>query len=339
VRAPEAAPDEVARLGRFLDDALGSSAPVPITATPMAGGGSCEAFAVDRGGDQLVLRRAPRHASSATAHDVAREFRILDAIKDQPVPLARPRVACADPAVFGAPFFVMDRVHGSPVLRTIPAAWTQAPETQGRALDQLIDALVAVHAVDWVACGLGDLAHEGPYLPRQLTRWLDQLGSYGGRDLPAAHAVGTWLDANRPADCHIGIIHGDYQFANVMFARDAPKLAAIVDWELSTLGDPLLDLAWLLAAWSEPGDPPGKPMQFGPWDGMPSRAELVARYAEVSGRDTSAMPWFLVLACYKLGIVLEGTHARACAGQAPKEIGDALHAYTVWLFAKANQLL
>jgi aminoglycoside phosphotransferase (APT) family kinase protein len=124
-----------------------------------------------------------------------------------------------------------------------------------------------------------------------------------------------------------------------MFAPDEPKLAAIVDWELSTLGDPLLDLGWLLTAWIEPGDPPGKAPQLDPWEGMPSRAELIAHYATVSGRDVAAMPWFFVLACYKLGILLEGSHARASAGQAPKEIGDMLHAYALWLFEKANQVL
>ncbi len=140
--------------------------------TPMVGGGSCEVFAVDRGGARWVLRRAPRHASSATAHDVLREFRILDAIKDEPVAIARPVVACDDPDVFGAPFYVMERIDGRPIRSAIPAAWASAPETHGRALEQLVDALVAIHAVDWRACGLGDLAHTDDYLARQVDRWL-----------------------------------------------------------------------------------------------------------------------------------------------------------------------
>src|SRR5580704_16921966 len=149
-------------LQRYLDNALGGHA--PITVTPMVGGGSCEVFAVERGPSRWVLRRAPRHASSATAHDVLREFRILDAIKDEDVRIARPVVSCGDIDVFETPFYVMERIPGSPVRSTVPAGWAAAPETHGAALDELIDALAAIHAVDWKACGMGDLARTGDYL-------------------------------------------------------------------------------------------------------------------------------------------------------------------------------
>src|SRR5580700_7277771 len=148
-------------LQRFLDGSLGGH--VPITVTPMTGGGSCEVFAVDRGPERWVLRRAPRHASSTTAHDVLREFRILDAIKDERVAIARPVVACSDAEIFGAPFYVMQRISGRPILQSVPAGWAAAPETHGQALEELVDALVAIHAVDWRACGLADLAHTGDY--------------------------------------------------------------------------------------------------------------------------------------------------------------------------------
>ncbi len=176
--------ESVDALRAYLDERLDDS--VPITVDPMVGGGSCEIFAVERGDARWVLRRAPSHSSSATAHDVLREFRILDAIKDEAVTIARPVLACDDPAVFGAPFYVMDRIDGVPVRSGIPAAWTARPEEQAGALDELVDALVAIHAVDWERCGLGDLAHHGPYLERQMGRWLSQLDSYGGRPLPAA---------------------------------------------------------------------------------------------------------------------------------------------------------
>ena len=136
-----------------MDSALGNN--IAIKVTPMPGGGSCEIFAVDRGGSRWVLRRAPRHASSATAHDVLREFRILDAIKDQAVPIARPVVSCADPDVFGTPFYLMERINGIPVRSTIPPAWASAPDTHGRALEQMIDTLVAIHAVDLQVHALG----------------------------------------------------------------------------------------------------------------------------------------------------------------------------------------
>ncbi len=242
---------ETAALERFLDHALGDR--VPTTVTPMTGGGSCEIFALDRGPARWVLRRAPRHASSDTAHDVLREFRILDAIKDEPVSIARPVVACADATVFGSPFYVMERIDGRPILQSVPGAWASAPETHGRALEELVDALVAIHAVDWRACGLddmartGDRAQNGDYLARQLTRRLAQLDSYGGRDLPGARAVAAWLDAHRPPAQPFALCHGDYKLDNVLFAPEPPpRLLAVVDWEMAAIGDPLVDLAWAL---------------------------------------------------------------------------------------------
>ncbi len=209
------------RLERFLDDTLGDR--VPIRVTPMVGGWLVRDLRRRPWGRRGGCSDGhPRHASSATAHDVLREFRILDAIKDTPVPIARPVVACSDADVFGAPFYVMERIEGRPVLRSVPEAWAASPETQGRALEELVDALVAIHAVDWRACGLGDLTHHDDYLSRQLTRWLTQLDSYGGRDLPAARQVADWLEAHRPADQPGALCHGDYKLDNVLFAPDAP---------------------------------------------------------------------------------------------------------------------
>jgi aminoglycoside phosphotransferase (APT) family kinase protein len=315
---------DTAALKQYLDDALGDR--VPITVTPMTGGGSCEIFAIDRGAARWVLRRAPRHASSASAHDVLREFRILDAIKEQPVSIARPIVACADEAVFGSPFYVMERIDGRPILQSVPAAWAAAPETHGTALEELIDALVAIHAVDWKACGLGDLAHTGDYVSRQLTRWLTQLDSYGARDLPRARLVATWLDAHRPPDQPHALCHGDYKLDNVLFAPEAPPhLLAVVDWEMAAIGDPMVDLAWALIF--HPG--PEGTMRLGlakepTFDAahLPGRAELVARYATRSGRDPSAIGWYDVFARWKLAVVLEGSYAKFLRGQSDKPIHE-----------------
>jgi aminoglycoside phosphotransferase (APT) family kinase protein len=325
---------ETAALQGFLDDALGDppDGRAPITVTPMTGGGSCEIFAIDRGAARWVLRRAPRHASSATAHDVLREFCILDAIKDQPVAIARPVVACADDSVFGSPFYVMERIDGRPILQSVPSAWATAPETHGMALEELVDALVAVHKVDWRACGLGDLAHTGDpahtgeYISRQVTRWLTQLDSYGGRDLPRARLVAAWLDANPPPDQPHALCHGDYKLDNVLFAPEPPPhLLAIVDWEMAAIGDPLVDLAWALIF--HPG--PEGTMRLGVAKeptfsvaSLPSRAELVERYAKESGRDTSAIAWYDVFARWKLAVVLEGSYAKFLRGQSDKPIHE-----------------
>ena len=146
-------------------------------------------------------------------------------------------------------------------------------------------------------------------------------------------AVARWLDDHRPGDFRPGIIHGDFHTANVMFRHDGPELAALVDWELSTVGDPLLDLGWLLA--TSPG-PDGKGSGLAAWDGFPTHEAMLARYAEHSTRGIDAIAWYEVLACFKLGIILEGTHARAFAGKAPKETGDRLHATTLALFERAS---
>jgi aminoglycoside phosphotransferase (APT) family kinase protein len=315
---------DAARLQRYLDRALGDRA--AITVTPMTGGGSCEVFALDRGSARWVLRRAPRHASSTTAHNVLREFRILDAIKDEPVRIARPVVACADSEVFGAPFYVMERIDGRPILQSVPEAWATAPATHGKALEELVDALVAIHAVDWDACGLADMAHTDDYLSRQLTRWLAQLDSYGGRELPAAHDIAEWLDAHRPVDQPSALCHGDYKLDNVLFARSAPPhLLAVVDWEMAAIGDPFVDLAWALIF--HPG--PEGTMRLGmakeptfAVDDLPDRAALVERYASRSGRDASAIGWYDVFARWKLAVVLEGSYAKFQRGQSDKPIHE-----------------
>ncbi len=209
-------PHAVAALEAFCDDAFGDR--VPLGVERLTGGGSCEVFAVDRGVDRWVLRRAPQHASSSSAHDVLREYRILTAIAGGDVRIARPVAACDDPAVFGSPFYLMARIDGEPVRGSIPEAWAASPETHGGAVTELVDALVEIHAVDWVACGLGDMGHPPGYLGRQIDRWLSQLASYGGRELPGAHEVGEWLRRSVPPDQALTLCHGDYKLDNVLFA-------------------------------------------------------------------------------------------------------------------------
>jgi aminoglycoside phosphotransferase (APT) family kinase protein len=330
-----------ALLQHYLDGSLGDR--VPITVTPMAGGGSCEVFAVERGRSRWVLRRAPRHASSSTAHDVLREFRILDAIKDEPVPIARPVVSCEDAAVFEAPFYVMERIDGRPILQCVPERWADAPETHGRALEELVDALVSIHAIDWRACGLGYMAPPDGYLARQLDRWLTQLDSYGGRDLAAARSISSWLDGCRPADRPSALCHGDYKLDNVLFAPEAPpRLLAVVDWEMAAIGDPLVDLAWALIF--HPG--PEGTMRLGMareprFDvaHLPDRTQLVDRYALRSGRDPSTLGWYDVFARWKLAIVLEGSYAKFLRGLSDKPIHEHFGSQVDLLLASASTLI
>ena len=314
-----------------------------VAAELLAGGSQNNVFRMTRAdGSAFVLRRPPRHLRANSNATMLREARVLRALGGSAVPHPEFYDVCDDHDVIGVSFYCMGLVDGFVPTGALPERWAD----DGFRLQlgpALVDAVAHLGAVDPAAVGLGDFGKADDWLARQVSRWRSQLDGYGeldGYDGPVIEGVdrvGNWLDANRPASCRIGVIHGDYQFANIMLAHDRPAVAAIIDWELSTLGDPLLDLGWLLTAWAEPDDPPGKPGMIEPWIGMPSRADLIAEYGRRSGRDMRDMPWFFVLACYKLGILLEGTHARACAGLAPKHFGDLLHQMTLWLFARANQ--
>jgi aminoglycoside phosphotransferase (APT) family kinase protein len=206
----------------------------------------------------------------------------------------------------------------------------------------LVEGAIALGALDYRELGLEGFGKPDNYLERQVARWKAQLASYaqfpgwtGPAQIPGVDKVATWLERHRPAAFAPGILHGDYHLSNVMYRRDSAELAAIVDWELATIGDPLLDLGWILATCQEDESPRNFGVNIEPWTGFPTPTELVAHYRARTHRDMSAINWYAVLACYKLGLILEGTHACACAGQAPKEIGDGLHAHTVSLFERA----
>jgi aminoglycoside phosphotransferase (APT) family kinase protein len=208
----------------------------------------------------------------------------------------------------------------------------------------MVGAAAAMSQVDVDADGIGNQGRREGYLERQSARWQSQLESYRelpgytGSELSGVDAVAQWLDRNRPSTWQPGLVHGDFHLANVLFSPSGPELAAVVDWEMSTVGDPLLDLGWLRTTWPV-DDRAAAILTIEPSSGFPTGDELVARYQDVSGRDLTALPWFEVLTAYKLGIVLEGTHARACAGLADKATGDYLHAAAVSLLEHAGELI
>jgi len=338
----DAAALDAGRLAAWLDRALGDRAPIAVE--PLRGGGSCEIFSVRRGGAHWVLRRAPARASSSTAHDVLREFRILDAIKDEAVRIARPIAACADPEVAQSPFYLMEFVDGVPIRAELPPAYVDSPADQALALTELVDALAELHRLDWHACGLGDLGKSEGYLERQIPRWQAQLESYRCRDLPAAPRVAAWLAARLPAEQPPALCHGDYKLDNLLFARERPARAlAIVDWEMAAIGDPLVDLAWALIFLPQEGNPlalgnAGRPGGFR-LAGLPSEAELVASYAARMGRDVSALDWYRVFSPWKLAIVLEGTHAKWTRGESGNPVHAHFGAMADRLFERAEALI
>jgi aminoglycoside phosphotransferase (APT) family kinase protein len=325
----------------------------PIEAAGTLGGGTQNVLVgFTRGGERYVVRRGPRHLRKASNEVMRREMRVLAALRDSDVPHPHLIAGCPDETVMnGAVFYLMEPIDGFNATVGMPALHAGSPTIQHRMGLNTADAAARLGAVDHGAVGLADFGKPDGFLERQVPRWQGELESYSqiegypGPEIPGVDDVATWLDAHRPTDWRPGIMHGDYHLSNVMFAPDGPELAAIVDWEMCTIGDPLLDLGWLMATWPDPGGA-GETLAAGlvagalaQQQGLPTRDELVAHYAERSDRDLSAITWYSVLACYKLGIVLEGTHARACGGKAPKATGDMLHAVTLGLFARAHSFI
>lgn len=316
----------------------------PLRDVELLGGGTQNILLkFGRGGMWFVLRRPPRHLRPNSNETMRREARVLEAIADTGVPHPRFIAGCPGTDVLGASFYLMEPIDGFNPTTGLPELHRCDAAVRHAMGLGLIDAITELGAVDYGRVGLEDFGKPRGYLERQVERWRSQLEGYAkfdgypGPDIPGVERVAEWLDANRPQSWSPGIIHGDYHLANVMYAYDGPRLAAIVDWELSTIGDPLLDLGWLLATWHDSDDPLGGLIVVSPWQGFPSPQELIARYRERSARDLSAIDWYAVLACYKLGIILEGTHARACAGKADRSTGDLLHATTVGLFERAQK--
>jgi aminoglycoside phosphotransferase (APT) family kinase protein len=292
-----------------------------------------------RAGRTYVLRRPPLHKRANSDETMRREARVLAALAGSDVPHPGLIAACPDVDVLGAAFYLMEPVDGFNPGGGLPEPHRSDPAMRRAMGLGMVDGIAALARVDHEAVGLGDFGKPDGWLERQVGRWRSQLDSYAeldgypGPDIPGVQQVSAWLDARRPATWQPGIIHGDFHFANVLVRHDGPELAAIVDWELCTIGDPLLDLGHLLATWPDPEA--GAGAVGGAITDLPRADELVERYVAATGRDATDVAWFHVLAAYRLGIILEGTHARAFAGKAPKEVGDLLHATTVGLFRRA----
>ncbi len=296
-----------------------------------------------RAGRSYVLRRPPPHKRKNSDETMRREARVLGALRGSDVPHPDLIAACPEEDVIGAAFYLMEPIDGFNPAVALPEPHRSDPAMQHDMGLSMADAIAALGRVDPVAAGVIDLGKPEGWLERQVDRWRGQLDSYAafdgypGVDIPGVEEVAAWLDAHRPARWTAGIIHGDFHFANVLMRPDRGELAAVVDWELTTIGDPLLDLGHLVAVW--PGNSGLAEGAFAGATGLPTVDEIVARYAEGSDRDVSAVDWYRVLACFRLGSILEGTNARAYAGQAPREVGDQLHAFTVGLFEQALTLI
>jgi aminoglycoside phosphotransferase (APT) family kinase protein len=278
----------------------------------------------------VVVRRPPRGPLPPSAHDVLREARLLQALERTPVRVPKVLAVCDDETVIGAPFYVMERVLGEVITESIPPALDR-PGERTRIADQLIDALVELHSVDWRAAGLDGFGKPSGYLERQLRRFGGLWEHNRTRELPVVEQVGDWLAANMPESPPATIVHGDYRLGNTMFASEPPaQLIAIFDWEMATIGDPLADLGYLMMHWTEPDDPPGKFTlhTVTRLPGFPTRAEILQRYEERSGRSMGALNWYVTLALWKAIVFMEGNYKRALAGSTDdpylKDFGDGV---------------
>lgn len=337
----ETAGVDLAAVAAWMDGQGLGSGPLE-DAVLLAGGTQNILLKFSRSSRPYVLRRPPPHLRANSNETMRREARVLAAIAGTEVPHPGLIAACGDETVIGAAFYLMEPIDGFNPTTGLPPLHAGSEEVRRRMGLSLVEGIAALGALDYRALGLEGFGKPDSYLERQVARWKAQLDSYaefdgwtGPAEIPGVDRVAAWLDAHRPSTFQPGIIHGDYHLANVMYRHDSGDLAAIVDWELTTIGDPLLDLGWLMATWPEGETPAPGAVGVQPWTGFPTADELVEHYRPRTTRDLSTLDWYAVLACYKLGIILEGTHARACAGRAPKATGDRLHATTIGLFQRA----
>ncbi len=311
---------DLERLRPFFVANVTGAHDAPLTATLIAGGRSNLTYSVSDGTSTWVLRRPPLGHVLPTAHDMAREYRVMSALAPTDVPVPRTLAMCDDLAVNDAPFYVMEMAHGIIYRDAAALASLSARDARG-ASEALVDVLCAIHAVDYQQVGLGEFGRPDGFLERQVRRWGEQWERSKTRELPAVDELARRLRAALPESGPPTIVHGDYRLDNTMMAMDDPgRIVAVLDWEMSTLGDPLTDLGLFLLYWGQADAQviaTGAAIQT--QAGFMTRDEVVARYATVSGRAVDQLDWYEILASYKLAIIVEGINARYQMG---KTLGD-----------------
>jgi aminoglycoside phosphotransferase (APT) family kinase protein len=304
-----------------------------IEAGPIGEGHSNVTFLIRRdGAPEMILRRPPRPPIPPSAHDVLREARLLSALWPTPTRVPRVLASCDDLEVIGAPFFLMERVYGEVIVSEVPGP-LDVPAERRRIGEELIDALVEIHGVDWRAVGLEGFGKPTGYLERQLRRFGGLWEINKTRELPAVERVGRWLTENRPESPTATVVHGDYRMGNTIVSAEAPaRVLAVLDWEMATIGDPLADIGYLCMMWTDRDDP-----ELGLREhlasvtraaGFPTRGELIARYEQSTGRSMSDLRWYVTLALWKSVVFMEGNYKRALSGATDdpylKQFGDGV---------------
>lgn len=310
---PRASPELVEWLGGA------TSAAGPYRLRSLTGGNSNDTLLVIAADQTMVMRRPPRAEIDPSAHNIRRELRMLEALSGTAVPAPAPIGLCEEEAVPEAPFLLMEAVDGVSLRDSIPDEAGDPGEAVRAIGEQVAGALAALHSLPWREIGLEDYGRPDGFLERQVDRWRKQLDRYRHRDLPDFDPVADWLEANRPPAGEPGILHGDFHVDNCLITvTGPPRLRAIIDWEMSTIGDPLLDLGLFLAFWGrDRSEPLGMPAIQGisRLEGAPTREEMASRYAEASGRSVEHLPYYMALAFWKLAAIVEGAHAHYVAGR------------------------
>jgi aminoglycoside phosphotransferase (APT) family kinase protein len=301
--------------GFFADHVAGADGR-PLSAELIAGGRSNLTYAITDGEHEWVLRRPPLGHVLPTAHDMAREYRVITALTDTDVPVPKTYALCDDTEVNGAPFYVMERVHGR-ILRTGEELATLTREEAAACSREVVDVLARIHRVDYEAVGLGDFGRPEGFMERQLRRWNQQWERSKADELPDIDEVARRLRNALPESGPPTIVHGDYRLDNTMLAPDEPdRIAAVLDWEMSTLGDPLADVGLFLLYWGQSEAQiiaTGQAIEENA--GFASRDEVVEMYAKETGRDVDHLDFYVVFAFYKLAIIVEGIAARYRMGK------------------------
>jgi aminoglycoside phosphotransferase (APT) family kinase protein len=314
----------------------------PLSAELIAGGRSNLTYAISNGTSTWVLRRPPLGHVLPTAHDMVREYKVLTALAGTGVPVPRTYALCEDLEVNDAPFYVMEKVDG--VIYRDGAALSKLDATDARRVsEELVDVLARIHTVDYEKVGLGDFGHPDGFLERQVRRWGQQWERSKTRELPEVDEVARRLNAARPESGPPTIVHGDYRLDNTMMSTtDLGKIVAVLDWEMSTLGDPLADVGLFLLYWGNAGAQViATGAAIDEQAGFLSDDEIVARYAEKSGHVVDALDWYVVFAFYKLAIIVEGIHARFKMGKTLGEgfdsMGETVTALVHGALQRANE--